>query len=272
MPTLSLRNIHVTYRTRRGGVVDALSDVSLDVEENTFVSLVGPSGCGKSTLLRVAAGLVRATAGKIFVDSGAVSEPGADRGMVFQSYTLFPWLTVRGNVEFGLRQRNIPSGTRKEIARSFIELVGLTQFESAYPKELSGGMMQRVAIARALANDPKLLLMDEPFGALDAQTRMDMQELLLDVWQRQPKTIFFVTHDVDEAILLGDRVCVMSGRPGRMVHDELVTFTRPRGTSLRRSAEFDELRNRLLTLIRGNATTNGKHLSEEIEISPQPIA
>src|SRR5205807_8969127 len=167
----------------------AVDDLSLEVADREFITIVGPSGCGKSTLLRVVAGLVRPVSGDVLLDGQPITSPGADRGMVFQSYTLFPWLTVQGNVEFGPRLRGVPESERRAAARRYIQMVGLTGFEHAYPKELSGGMMQRVAIARALANDPEVLLMDEPFGALDAQTRAFMGELLLDIWQKSPKTI-----------------------------------------------------------------------------------
>ncbi|MDQ7844724.1 MAG: ABC transporter ATP-binding protein [Armatimonadota bacterium] len=248
--SLRIRDLSVVFTRRRGGTVTAVEQLSLEVEENEFVSIVGPSGCGKSTLLRVVAGLIRPTGGEVFVDGRPVEGPGADRGMVFQSYTLFPWLTVRGNVEFGLRLRGLPTRASWKIAQRYIELVGLQGFESAYPKELSGGMQQRVAIARALANDPAVLLMDEPFGALDAQTRSIMQELLLEVWERTHKTVLFVTHDIEEAVLLSDRVYVMTARPGRIKAEIAVTLPRPRQVGVVNTAEFIAVRQRIHTLIR----------------------
>jgi NitT/TauT family transport system ATP-binding protein len=247
---LRVHEVTMTYRARRGGEVVAIDRLSLDVADRDIVSIVGPSGCGKSTLLRLIAGLVRPTSGEIWLDGHQVTDPGADRGMVFQSYTLFPWLTVQGNVEFGPRLRGVPEPERREIAARFIKMVGLVGFEHAYPKELSGGMMQRVAIARALANDPEVLLMDEPFGALDAQTRAFMGELLLDIWQASPKTILFVTHDIDEALFLGDRVYVMTARPGRFRAEVRLTLPRPRTLEVTTSEEFVNAKRRVLAMIR----------------------
>jgi len=249
-PKLSIREITVSFRTRRGPEVVAVDHLSLDVADREIVSIVGPSGCGKSTLLRLIAGLIRPSSGEIWLDGHAVTEPGADRGMVFQSYTLFPWLTVEGNVEFGPRIRGMPDQHCREVAARFIQMVGLSGFERAYPKELSGGMMQRVAIARALANDPEVLLMDEPFGALDAQTRAFMGELLLDIWQKTPKTILFVTHDIDEALFLGDRVYVMTARPGRFRTQVSLTLPRPRTLEVTTSEEFVDAKRRVLAMIR----------------------
>jgi ABC-type nitrate/sulfonate/bicarbonate transport system ATPase subunit len=250
MPKLELRDIAMTYTTRRGAQVTAIERLSLEVAERSFVSIVGPSGCGKSTLLRVAAGLMRPTSGEVLVDGRGVTAPSADRGMIFQSYTLFPWLTVRQNVEFGPRQRGINGARRTAIARRYIDLVGLNGFDDAYPKELSGGMMQRVALARALANDPQVLLMDEPFGALDAQTRVVMQELLVDLWQRQPKTILFVTHDIEEALFLSDRIYVMSARPGAIKAELSVPFARPRSLATSQDPSFHQLKREIFALIR----------------------
>ncbi|HEV2438685.1 MAG TPA: ABC transporter ATP-binding protein [bacterium] len=250
---LSLRDISVAFRARGGREIAAIDRLSLDVADREIVSIVGPSGCGKSTLLRLVAGLVRPTTGEIRLDGRAVSVPGADRGMVFQSYTLFPWLTVQGNVEFGPRIRGLDAGYCRDVAARFIQMVGLIGFEHAYPKELSGGMMQRVAIARALANDPEVLLMDEPFGALDAQTRVFMQELLLDIWQKTPKTILFVTHDIDEALFLGDRVYVMTARPGRFREQVRLDLPRPRTLEITMSPGFVEAKRRVLHIIREEA-------------------
>ena len=196
------------------GPVTAIDHVNLEVKDGEFVMIVGPSGCGKTTLINILGGLNTATSGEVLLDGKSVEGPGADRGMVFQGYSLFPWLTVQKNVEFGLKMKKMPKAQRAAQAKKFIDLVGLTGFENALPKQLSGGMKQRVAIARTLANEPEILLMDEPFGALDAQTRVVMQELLADISQKTKTTILFITHDIDEAVLLGDRIYVMSRRPG----------------------------------------------------------
>lgn len=196
------------------GPVTAIDHVNLEVKDGEFVMIVGPSGCGKTTLINILGGLNTATSGEVLLDGKPVQGPGADRGMVFQGYSLFPWLTVQKNVEFGLKMKKMPKAQRAEQAKKFIDLVGLTGFENALPKQLSGGMKQRVAIARTLANEPEILLMDEPFGALDAQTRVVMQELLADISKKTKTTILFITHDIDEAVLLGDRIYVMSRRPG----------------------------------------------------------
>ena len=231
----------------------ALEPVSLAVADNDFITILGPSGCGKSTLLRIVAGLDQPTAGRVLLDGAAVTGPGADRGMVFQSYTLFPWLTVRENVCFGLRERGVPSARQDEIAAQWIGRVGLAGFEHHYPKMLSGGMQQRTAIARALANDPKILLLDEPFGALDHQTRGLMQELLLALWETEHKTILFVTHDIEEAIFMASRVIVMSARPGRIKADLPVPMPHPREYTLKTSPEFSALKAQLTDEIRTEA-------------------
>ena len=202
---MTILNISQVAKTFTGGTV-ALQATDLRVAENDFVTILGPSGCGKSTLLRMAAGLDQPSSGSITLDGKTVTGPGADRGMVFQSYTLFPWLTVLQNVCFGLREKGMPLAEQQTIARDFIHKVGLAGFEQHFPKQLSGGMQQRTALARALANQPRILLMDEPFGALDHQTRELMQELLLGIWEGQRKTVLFVTHDIDEAIFMGTRV------------------------------------------------------------------
>ena len=210
---LQVRGLSKIYEDNSKEVV-ALKDVNLEVKESEFVMIVGPSGCGKTSLINIIGGLDEASAGEVLLDGKSVSGPGADRGMVFQGYSLFPWLTVQKNVEFGLKMKKISPAERAEHARIYIRLVGLEGFEDALPRQLSGGMKQRVAIARTLANEPEVLLMDEPFGALDAQTRVVMQELLADISRRTGTTILFITHDIDEAVLLGERIYVMSRRPG----------------------------------------------------------
>jgi NitT/TauT family transport system ATP-binding protein len=204
------------YRPPRGREVLALDQVSLEVQNREFVALLGPSGCGKSTLLYLIGGFLPVETGAILIDGNPVAGPGPDRGIVFQHFALFPWKTVRGNILYGLERQGMPKEEREKRAQDFIELVGLSGFEDSYPSQLSGGMKQRTAIARTLAFDPKILLMDEPFGALDAQTRGLMQSELLRIWQRTPKTVIFVTHDVQEAVYLADRVAVMTARPGRI--------------------------------------------------------
>ena len=253
MAKLRIDNVLLRFGPKGDGGVTALEDISLDVEEGELSVIVGPSGCGKTSLLRLVAGLVQPTAGTIRLDGKLVTKPGKDRGMVFQSYTLFPWLTVQANVEFGPRIANMPARERREIARHFIQEVGLAGFERAYPKQLSGGMMQRVALARALANDPEILLMDEPFGALDSQTRSLMQELLLSIWEHSKKTVLFITHDIDEAIFLGDRVYVMTARPGRIKEGFEIGIPRPRSVEVLTSPEFMEMKRRVMRLIHEEA-------------------
>jgi NitT/TauT family transport system ATP-binding protein len=215
-PQIVIRDVEHLYRPPSGRPVLALEDVSLDVQPREFLALLGPSGCGKSTLLYLLGGFLPVEKGNIQVEGKPVAAPGPDRGIVFQHFALFPWKTVRANVLYGLERMKLPRDEREKRAQSFIDLVGLTGFEDSFPSQLSGGMKQRTAIARTLAFDPKILLMDEPFGALDAQTRSLMQEELLRIWQRTPKTVIFVTHDVQEAVYLADRVAVMSARPGRI--------------------------------------------------------
>jgi NitT/TauT family transport system ATP-binding protein len=252
MPRLEIDRVaRVFPPARPGGMpTQALSPVSLDVADNDFITILGPSGCGKSTLLRIVAGLDRPSTGTVRLDGAAVTDPGADRGMVFQSYTLFPWLTVEQNIAFGLRERGMPPDERAAIARRYIEQVGLVGFERHWPRQLSGGMQQRTAIARALANDPKILLLDEPFGALDNQTRSLMQELLLGIWERDRKTVLFVTHDIEEAIFLGSRVVVMSARPGRIKTDIAVDLPHPRAYTVKTTPAFVALKQRLVEEIR----------------------
>ena len=210
---LSVKNLSRIYEGGSAPVI-TLQNVNLEVAESEFVMIVGPSGCGKTTLINIIGGLDHATRGEVLLDGRAVEGPGADRGMVFQGYSLFPWLSVRKNVEFGLKMKGVSAAKRSSQAQKYIDLVGLAGFENALPRQLSGGMKQRVAIARTLANEPEVLLMDEPFGALDAQTRVVMQELLADISRRTGTTILFINHDIDEAVLIGDRIYVMSRRPG----------------------------------------------------------
>ncbi len=250
MAKLNIRNVTMRFTPKRGGSVTALDDISLEVADREFSVIVGPSGCGKSTLLRLIAGLNRPSSGALELDGKTISGPSRDRGMVFQSYTLFPWLTVCKNVEFGPKIAGIGAAERAGETARYIEQVGLKGFENAYPAQLSGGMRQRVALARALVNDPKVLLMDEPFGALDSQTRSLMQELLLEIWERDHKTVLFITHDIDEAIFLGDRVYVMSARPGRIKEEITVDIPRPRSVEVLTSPRFTELKRGIMAHIR----------------------
>jgi NitT/TauT family transport system ATP-binding protein len=215
-PQIVIKGVSHTYRPPRGRPVLALDDVSLNVGTREFLALLGPSGCGKSTLLYLIGGFLPTERGSISVDGKPITGPGPDRGIVFQHFALFPWKTVRKNITYGLERQGMPHDQREARAKALIEMVGLTGFEDSFPSQLSGGMKQRTAIARTLAFDPNILLMDEPFGALDAQTRHLMQTELLSIWQRTPKTVIFVTHDVQEAVYLADRVAVMSARPGRI--------------------------------------------------------
>jgi NitT/TauT family transport system ATP-binding protein len=253
MPGLAINAVSLRFRLKDGRDVRALEEISLVVRDREFAVIVGPSGCGKSSLLRMVAGLQHPTSGEISLDDVPLTAPGRDRGMVFQSYTLFPWLTVRKNVAFGPSLARLPEAQRMAITTEFIRLVGLSGFEEAYPKQLSGGMMQRVALARALANDPKLLLMDEPFGALDSQTRSLMQELLLSVWEVSHKTVLFVTHDVEEAILLGDRVFVMTAQPGRIKAEIAIDLPRPRDVEEFTTERFIGYKRQIHALIRSEA-------------------
>jgi NitT/TauT family transport system ATP-binding protein len=236
--------------SRGAAPVRALEPTNLSVAENDFLTVLGPSGCGKSTLLRIVAGLDRPSAGRVLLDGRAVTGPGADRGMVFQSYTLFPWLTVAENIAYGLREKGLPPSERRSIVEAYVEKIGLRGFENHYPKQLSGGMQQRTAIARALANDPAILLLDEPFGALDNQTRALMQELLLGIWERERKTVLFVTHDIEEAIFLASRAIVMTARPGRIKADVPVDLPHPRHYRMKTTPEFSVLKARLTEDIR----------------------
>jgi len=256
---ISVHHLSRTYAGPHGNPIEALRDVNFEVEDAFSAEgrdigelrvLLGPSGCGKSTLLRMIAGLDRPDQGKILVNGIPVSGPGRDRGMVFQKYTSFPWLTVADNIAYGPRINGVPAAERDQIVAHMVEAVGLAGFEKSYPDTLSGGMQQRVAIARTLANRPQVILMDEPFGALDAQTRGDMQQLLLKVWDETAATILFVTHDVDEAIYLADRIFVLSARPGTIVEDIPVPFGRPRSPEIRQETAFHEMQQHVLASLR----------------------
>ncbi|EZH83943.1 sulfonate ABC transporter ATP-binding protein [Ectopseudomonas composti] len=246
---LKVDNVSLRYQSPKGDTFTALDRVSFEVPDQQFAVIVGPSGCGKSSLLYLTAGLNEPTEGEIYVGGQKVEGPGADRGMVFQGYTLFPWLTVRQNIEFGLKRRKLPQDEIRTIVEFYLNEVGLAKFAEHYPKQLSGGMMQRVAIARALANDPQILLMDEPFGALDSQTRLQMQQLLLQVWGNSKKTVVFVTHDIDEAILLADRIYVMGARPGRIKEILDVPIERPRTLDVVMEPEFIRMKRHILGLL-----------------------
>ncbi|PJI08846.1 MULTISPECIES: ABC transporter ATP-binding protein [Clostridium] len=246
---LVISNISKAFNSG-AGTVQALDNINLHVKPKEFVSILGASGCGKSTLLRIIGGLEKPTTGSVILDGKRITGPGPDRGMVFQAYTLFPWLTVQENVEFGLREKRVPKHERSEKAKKYVEIVGLKGFEDLYPKMLSGGMKQRVAIARALANDPEIILLDEPFGALDMQTRSLMQELLLNIWQQSQKTIVLVTHDIDEAIFMSDRVVVMKSRPGSIKEIIDIDLPRPRSYHVKTSEKFAKYKNRAMDLIR----------------------
>ncbi|MBR2572155.1 MAG: ABC transporter ATP-binding protein [Clostridia bacterium] len=248
MIKLKVEHLSKTFENA-GRTIEAISDVSLEIRQSEFVMIVGPSGCGKTTLINIIGGLETASSGSVLLDGKPVAGPGADRGMVFQGYSLFPWLTVQKNVEFGLKMKRVPAAQRAETARRYIELVGLQGFEQALPKQLSGGMKQRVAIARTLANEPEVLLMDEPFGALDAQTRVVMQELLADISRRTGTTILFITHDIDEAVLLGNRIYVMSRRPGRIRDLVNVDLPEPRNHHSLVLPEFLAIKSRIMEML-----------------------
>jgi ABC-type nitrate/sulfonate/bicarbonate transport system ATPase subunit len=249
MSILTVSNLSKSFVTGKLETL-ALQATDLTVAENDFITILGPSGCGKSTLLRMVAGLDTPTSGTILLDGKPVAGPGPDRGMVFQSYTLFPWLTVLENVCFGLREKGMPLPQQHEIGHAYLAKVGLKGFANHFPKQLSGGMQQRTALARALANDPRILLMDEPFGALDHQTRELMQELLQGIWETERKTVLFVTHDIDEAIFMGSRVMVMSARPGRIKCDLPVPLEHPRHYSMKTTPVFSQLKAQLTEEIR----------------------
>ena len=252
-PRLRISDLGVTYVGRDGNHTEAVKEVTLDIVDKPGVGeiivFLGPSGCGKSTILKAVAGILPPTRGEILVSGKPVEGVGADRGMVFQAYTSFAWMTVRDNVEYGLRIKGIPKREREEQSTKYLKAVGLLEFADRYPKDLSGGMKQRVAIARTLINKPKLVLMDEPFGALDPQTRWGMQSLLLDVSRTEDNTILFVTHDVSEAVYLADSIYVLSPRPTRILHRVDVPFFQNRDISLKSSTEFRNVEKKLLDLL-----------------------
>ncbi|MBK1780810.1 ABC transporter ATP-binding protein [Advenella sp. WQ 585] len=259
MSQLEIQNVSRVFPGKKGTQTQALTPINFSVNENDFVTILGPSGCGKSTMLRIIAGLDQPTTGQVLLDGQRITGPGADRGMVFQSYTLFPWLTVEQNICFGLREKGMSAAEQKERSGYFINRVGLKGFEQHFPKQLSGGMQQRTAIARALANDPKILLLDEPFGALDNQTRLLMQELLLGIWESAQKTVLFVTHDIDESIFMANRVAVFSARPGRIKTEVNVDLPHPRHYTIKTTPEFMKLKARLTEEIRAEAIAAEQH-------------
>jgi NitT/TauT family transport system ATP-binding protein len=246
---VEIRDVSVRFGSN-GQMTEAASRVSLDVKPGEFVSIIGPSGCGKSTLLNIVAGFIRPSDGEALLDGKPIGGPGADRGVVFQQYSLFPWMTVRKNVEFGLKMQGLGRTQRESAARSLLGMTGLLSFENHYPDQLSGGMKQRVGIVRALATSPQVMLMDEPFGALDSQTRAVMQEILTNMWQQLQLSVLFITHDIEEAIFLSEKVYVMTARPGRIKAEIPIPLPRPRTPEMTASPTFQALVRQLKALIR----------------------
>jgi NitT/TauT family transport system ATP-binding protein len=274
---IDISGIGVEFRTK-DAVVQAVKDVSLNVQPSEFVSLIGPSGCGKSTLLSIVAGFVKPSTGEARLDGKPITRPGSDRGVVFQQYSLFPWLTVRRNVEFGLRMSGVSRDKREVNARTLLGLAGLLAFENHYPDQLSGGMKQRIGIVRALATSPQVLLMDEPFGALDTQTRVVMQEILTNIWQQFRISVLFITHDIEEAIFLSDRIYVMTARPGRIKAEIKVPLPRPRTAGMTETPQFMTLVRELKGLIReesiaamGSELKSGGLTGFSMEIGPKGV-
>ena len=255
MAILEIKNVVKKFITEKKEVL-AVDNVNFEVRNNEFLSIVGPSGCGKSTILRMIAGLEKPTSGEILIEGRKIEKPDAERGMVFQQYTLLPWRTVLENVGFGLEIKGVPKAERDEVARKFIKMIGLEGFEDAYPYELSGGMQQRVAIARTLANDPKIVLMDEPFGALDTQTRTILQNELLKIWEKDKKTVIFITHSVEEAVYLSDRVIIMTARPGKVKDIIDIKLERPRK---RNSPEFIEYKKEIVDKLKDEVLKSYNH-------------
>ncbi|MFM9900488.1 MAG: ABC transporter ATP-binding protein [Polaromonas sp.] len=275
---IEARDVAINFKSN-GRSVNAVDGVSITVQPGEFVSLIGPSGCGKSSLLNVVAGFMQPTSGEFLLDGTRIERPGADRGVVFQQYSLFPWMTVRKNVEFGLKIQGVSVNERQTRARTLLGLAGLLQFENHYPDQLSGGMKQRVGIVRALSTSPQVLLMDEPFGALDSQTRIVMQEILTNMWQRLRISVLFITHDIDEAIFLSDRIYVMTARPGRIKAEIVVPLARPRTPDMTSTPEFSALVNSIKSLIReeclaamGGELEHGGLMGLSTEVGPRGIA
>ena len=275
---IEVRDLSISFEAR-GSVIDAVRKVSIDVQPGEFVSLIGPSGCGKSTLMNAVAGFTMPDSGSLTVDGKVVTGPGSDRGVVFQQYSLFPWMTVRKNVEFGLKMQGMPACQRETQARTLLGLAGLLAFENHYPSQLSGGMKQRVGIVRALATSPQVLLMDEPFGALDAQTRSVMQEILTNMWQRLRLSVLFITHDIEEAIFLSDRIYVMTARPGRIKAELKVDLPRPRKPEMMETPAFAAMERQIRALIReeslaamGAELHDGGLLGLSTEVGPEGVS
>jgi NitT/TauT family transport system ATP-binding protein len=275
---IEVRDLNISFNAR-GATVQAVRSVSLDVQAGEFVSLIGPSGCGKSTLMNAVAGFTQANSGVLTLDGKRIDGPGSDRGVVFQQYSLFPWMTVRKNVEFGLKMAGMAPSQRETQARTLLGLAGLLAFDNHYPSQLSGGMKQRVGIVRALATSPQVLLMDEPFGALDSQTRSVMQEILTNMWQRLRLSVLFITHDIEEAIFLSDRIYVMTARPGRIKADIRVPLPRPRTPDMMDTPEFAGLVRSIKKLIReeslaamGGELRDGGCGGLSMEIGPEGVA
>lgn len=277
---IEIRNVNRDYQIKRnaGGeeqIFSALQDVNLTVNKGEFLTIVGPSGCGKSTLLDLIAGLALPTSGELFIDDKKITKPALDRGIVMQGYALFPWRTVRHNVEFGLEVKGVPKKDRQEISDRFLKLVNLSGFADRYPYELSGGMKQRVAIARALAYDPEVLLMDEPFAAVDAQTRETLQDELLRIWEETRKTVIFVTHSIDEAVALADRVAVMSANPGKVKEIVKVGLPRPRRVGdVLSTTDFSLVRYRVWELLQNQGEPlppvgEAPHVAQDIHLEEQ---
>ena len=259
---IEVRDLNISFKAK-SGTVQAVKSVSIDVQPGEFVSLIGPSGCGKSTLMNAVAGFTRTNSGTLTLDGKSIEGPGADRGVVFQQYSLFPWMTVRKNVEFGLKMQGMAQSQRQTQARTLLGLAGLLAFEDHYPSQLSGGMKQRVGIVRALATSPQVLLMDEPFGALDSQTRSVMQEILTNMWQRLRLSVLFITHDIEEAIFLSDRIYVMTARPGRVKAEIVVPLPRPRKPEMMDTPEFGALIRDIKKMIREESlAAMGSELSQ----------
>ena len=275
---IDIRDLGVRFGAK-DKAVQAVKDVTLNVQPSEFVSLIGPSGCGKSTLLSIVAGFVKPSSGEVRLDGQMITKPGSDRGVVFQQYSLFPWMSVRKNVEFGLRMSGVSRSQREKTARTLLGLAGLLAFENHYPDQLSGGMKQRIGIVRALATSPQVLLMDEPFGALDTQTRVVMQEILTNMWQQFRISVLFITHDIEEAIFLSDRIYVMTARPGRIKAEIKVPLPRPRTAGMTDTPQFMELVNKLKGLIReesiaamGSELKSGGLTGFSMDIGPKGVS